>query len=127
MYFSITMRSKDHLLAFLGCGRVVVWRISLRYFGGGDERRLGQGEVLDALSEEGFGRRLDTVGAMSEVDRVAVRFQDLRLGVAPLELRGKVCFLYLSRYRNLISDDGVFYILLRERRSSFGNPVLGYI
>ena len=55
----------------------------------GDERRLGERQVLHRLAEQEAARRLDPVGAVAEVDLVAVEREDLLLGEVLLDLEGE--------------------------------------
>jgi hypothetical protein len=81
----------EHLVA---AGAHAGWRVlqgaAGRADGGGQERRLVEGQRVEILREEVPGRfrhAADGGGAvLAQVDRVQVDLEDLALGVAPLEI-----------------------------------------
>ena len=58
-------------------------------------RALAQGQLLQLLAEEAFGRDLDAVVAFPQVDGVQVGLQDFILGIFGFQLQGQVRFLDL--------------------------------
>jgi hypothetical protein len=86
-----------------------------------DEGRLFEREVLDPLSEIQLRGRLDAVGAVPEVDLVAVQRENFRLRIAFLNLEGNQRFLDFAFPRALEADGGGEQIarqLLGQRRTA---------
>ena len=84
-------------LARLGTVEVDVGVVVARGLGQpGQERRLGQGQVLGVLAEVDLGGGLDAVGVVPVVDRVEVEPKDVVLGEALLDLGGQDRLLDLA-------------------------------
>ena len=81
----------------------------------GEDRALGDRQVLHVLAEVGLARRLDAVGAAAEVDGVEVVAEDLVLGVLLGDLDRDDQFLVLAPQRGRVADEGVLDVLLGDR------------
>jgi hypothetical protein len=84
----------------------------------GEQRGLGEVEVLDRLPEPALRRHLDAVGAAAEVDRVEVGLEDLGLRHHPLEARGDDHLPDLSLVGDVVADEQVLHHLLRDGRAA---------
>ena len=63
---------------------------------------LGRRQVGDLLAKVDARRTLDTVAALTEVDRVEIPLHDLGLRIALFDLQGAEDLLYLAVDRDLI-------------------------
>ena len=96
-YFSSAIRSSTWLRRASARSGYSIGREAARALGEpGDQRRLGQGQVLDRLAEVEAARRLDPVVAVAEVDLVAVEGEDLLLREVLLDLEGEDDLLDLA-------------------------------
>ena len=86
----------------------------------GEDRALGDREVLGVLAEVGLRRGLDAVGAATEVDGVEVVLEDLVLVVAAGQLHRDEELLELARVGALRGEVGVLRVLLGDRRAALG-------
>ena len=93
----------------------------------GEERRLGERELLRALLEVRARRLLDAVCAVAEVDRVEVRGEDPILAPALLELPGERSLAHLACERALVPDVRVLDELLRDRRAALDDALLANV
>ena len=80
-----------------------------------NRRGFPERQVLHRLAEVHPRRGLDAVGAVAEVHLVAVEREDLRLGVALLDLEGEHDLLDLPLERLLRLEEQLARELLRER------------
>ncbi len=71
----------------------------------GEQRRLGQGQVLRVLAEQPPGHGLRPVGARAEVDAVQVHLEDLVLGELLLDHQGQHGFLRLAHVRAVVGEE----------------------
>ena len=103
-------------LAFL-CGVEVVERRivvgALRY--ARKHRTFVEIKILDVLAEVRLRRRLHAISALSEVDLVQIKLQDLLLRILALDLQGEEHFLYLAFERPILRQVSIFCELLRDR------------
>jgi hypothetical protein len=101
----------------LGRGRVALGVGVLgRADGTGEERGLGQRELLHVLAEVGARGGLDAVRAAPEVNGVEVALEDLLLGELTLQLQREHRLLDLAGERALLAEVGVLHVLLGQRR-----------
>ena len=85
---------------------------------GGQQRRLGQCQLVGTVAEVGLGGRVDSVGATTEVDRVHVGADDLVLGLLTVDLDGQDGFLELARVGCRLADVVALHVLLGQRRAT---------
>ena len=90
----------------------------------GQQRRLGQRQLLGALLEVRARRLLDAVRAVPEVDGVEVGGEDPVLAPALLELPRERRLAHLARERPLVADVGVLHELLRDRRTTLDDALV---
>ena len=107
----------------------VARRVVERRIGGnpGEERGVGEREVLRALLEVRASGLLDPVRPVPEVDRVEVRGEDPVLAPALLELPRERGFANLPRERLLVADVRVLHELLRDRRAALDDALLAHV
>ncbi len=91
----------------------------------GEQRGLFRGEVLDVLIEVGVGRRLDTVGVATEIDRVEVRVENGLLVPLVGHLDGVDELASLAHVGPLVAHERVLHVLLGNRRTTTGGGVAG--
>ena len=109
-------------LAFLRGVEVVERRIvvgTLRY--AREHRALVEIEILDVLAEVRLRRRLHAVSALSEVDLIEIKFQNLLFRILALDLQREEDLLHLALDRPILCQIGVLRELLRDRRASLCN------
>src|SRR5207302_5348651 len=87
---AVLLHASEHVgETFLGAfamavGTVIVWPLGQT----GEQRTLGQRQLLRRLAEIGARRHLDAPGAAAEVDRVEIEFENFRLAELTLDARG---------------------------------------
>ena len=93
----------------------------------GERVALGATLVGDRLVEELLRGHRDAVGAPAEVDRVEVCLEDLLLrpAVPVVHLRGDRELFELPGVADLVTDDRVLDVLLRDGRATAGGLVAG--
>ena len=79
----------------MGDGRI----IGRRFGQAGKQRRFVQCQLFCRLAEIKFGRRLESVNAMAEINLVGVQGENLRLGETALDLHRQQRFLNLAMKR----------------------------
>ena len=103
------------VLAVFGIVDRVVVR---RRLGNANQRcRLSNGEVFRVFAVVALRSCLDTISALTIVDRVQVHLEDFVLRVRFFQLNGNIRFANLTlqrRFRSLISQNSVSYKLLRN-------------
>ncbi len=106
---------EDVLLALFGAIEVAIGGVAA---GGarqaGEHGALGESQLLDVLVEVVFGRCLDTVGPVAEVDLVEVEVKDLLLGQPLLHPAGEDRLLELARVGALRSQQQALGHLLGD-------------
>ena len=113
---------KHDFLALLRGVEVVERRIvvgALRY--ARKHRTFVEIKILDVLAEVRLRRRLHAISALSEVDLVQIKLQDLLLRILALDLQGEEHFLYLALERPILRQVSIFGELLRDRRTALGD------
>ena len=85
---------------------------------GGQQRRLGQCQLVGTVAEVGLGGRVDSVGATTEVDRVHVGADDLVLGLLTVDLDREDSFFEFARVRRGLTHVVAFNVLLGEGRTA---------
>ena len=99
------------LIVFGKIERVILIRI-LR--DGRDGSTLGQRSLADVLAEIQVCRRLHALAPAAVVDDVQVRFQNLFLGIAGIQIDGAKNLLHLTGQAYLVIAGNVFHQLLRN-------------
>ena len=93
----------------------------------GQERRLGDGELIQRLVEVVERRRRHAVGAEAEIDLVQVQLEDLVLGERPLDPERQQRLLDLARQRDLAGQEEVLGDLLGDGRGPDRPAVLAEV
>jgi hypothetical protein len=75
-------------------------------------------DVLGGFAEIALCRRLDAVGAGTEIDAVEVELENFVLGVLALQPQRQFHFLQLARHGAFLGQEQVFGELLRQRRAA---------
>ena len=88
---------------------------------------LTEGQLVGRNPVVGLGRRLDAVGAASEVDGVEVVLEDLVLGHRGIELEGQDELLDLARERAVLGEESVLRVLLGDRRATLETAALDVV
>ena len=83
---------------------------------------LGQRQLADALAEIGAGRRLHAGAGLAQIDAVQIRFQDLILVIALLQLQRPVDLRHLTLDGDLIIAGDVFDQLLGDGGTALYAP-----
>ncbi len=89
----------------------------------GEQRGLGEGEILGVLAEVELRGGLEAVHAAAEVDLVAVEGEDLLLGEGALDLDGEVGFLELAGRGAVGGEEQIARQLHGERGGALGAAV----
>ncbi len=118
-------RSQDQVAARASIARVrdgIELRRVLRHRG--EQRSLGKRQLGGAVTEVRERGLLHAVRAVSEIDRVQVRGEDLVLVPALLELPRERRLLHLAADRAVVLDDRVLHELLRDRRAALHDALV---
>ena len=83
-----------------------------------EQRGFRQGHEARALAEIFLRRRLDPIGARTEVDAVEIELEDLILRIPALEPQRQDRLLDLARQRALLGQEQVLRQLLGQRRAA---------
>ncbi len=115
----------QHLVgAGAGGGQVDVRRVAGRRLEqAGEQRCLGQADVLHRLAEVELRRRLDAERAAAHIGAVEIELQDLVLGEIGFQPQRQEGFLDLALDRALVRQEQVLGELLRERRAALHDGV----
>ena len=81
---------------------------------GRQERRLGDGELIERLVEIGLRRGGDAIGTLPEIDLVQVQLEDALLAQRLLDADRQDRFLHLARHRHLVVQQHVLGHLLGD-------------
>ena len=84
----------------------------------GEQRALGQRQLLQRLAEVRLRGGIHAVGALAEVDLIEVHLEDLILGVVALDLDREHDLLELARQRALVREEQVARQLLGDRAAA---------
>ncbi|MNF62444.1 hypothetical protein D3C84_441260 [compost metagenome] len=90
--------AEDPVAPFLATGRVDQRVEARRRLGqAGDHGHLRQAEFTDGLAVIDLGGGLDTIGAVTQVDLVHIKFKNLVFAEFPFNLQGQQYFIDLAR------------------------------
>src|SRR3954464_7557632 len=81
-------------------------------------------DVLGGLAEITLRRRLDAIGAGTEIDAVEVEFENFVLGMLAFQPQRQLHFLQLARHGAFLSQEQVFRELLRQRRTALRHAAM---
>ena len=93
----------------------------------GEERRLGERQLVRLLVEVDARGHLDAVGAVPEEDGVQVRGQDPVFRPLALELPGERGLLELAADRPVVAVERVLHELLRDRGASLDELLRAHV
>ena len=109
---------KNQVATVLAVFGIVDGVVVRRRLGNANQRcRLSNGEVFRILAVVALRSCLDTISALTIVDRVQVHLEDFVLRVRFFQLNGNIRFANLTlqrRFRSLISQNSISYKLLRN-------------
>ena len=119
---------EDVIPAVLG-GLPVVFRVqgARRLNHAGEHRAFLRGELLGRLVKVGLRRRLDAIGVAPVVDGVEVGVEDLFLGPLVGHLHRVDQLTHLAGVRVCVAHQGVFHVLLGNRRAAAGGVIAGQL
>ena len=118
----------DPVPAFERRGFVEAWIVVARRLGQrGEERRLGDVELIERFAEVIERRGGNTVRILAEKNLVQVKLEDLGLGIGRIDAHGEDRFLDLAREALLAVEQKVLGHLLRDRGRAFEPLVLQHV
>ncbi|CAH1659347.1 hypothetical protein BOSEA31B_11857 [Hyphomicrobiales bacterium] len=121
-------RGDDELGPLLGRFGIAVRRQPRRGLDQAPEhRRLRDRHRTRRLVEVALRRRLDAIGARAEIDAVEIEFEDLVLGVGPLQPERQNRLLDLAGGRALLRQEQVLGELLRQGRAALRHTAAAQI